>query len=120
MASLTDMVMLLLIFFLLSSTYILQPGIKVELPASDTAQAMDQKSVIVTVTGDGTVWVGEERTSVAGLPRLLRQKLVAGGMQMVVIKADRQVSLETAVRVIDGVKAGGGERFLIATIKDEK
>jgi len=119
LASLTDIVMLLLIFFLLSSAYILQPGIKVEIPASETSQVVDQKSLIVTITKDGTIWVGEERTTQSGLTGLLRQRLVSGALETVVIKADRSVTLETTVRVIDGIKAAGAERFLIATLRDE-
>ncbi len=120
LASLTDIVMLLLIFFLLSSSYILQPGIKVELPPSETAQVIDQKSIIVTVTRDGAIWIGEERTSIDGLAGLLRQQLVSGTQQTVVIKADKGVTLELTVRVIDRIKAAGGERFLIATIREEE
>lgn len=118
LASLTDMVMLLLIFFLLSSTYIIQPGVKVELPPSETSQVIDQKSIIVTLTKDGTVWLGESRTTVDGLAGMLRQQLVSGGQQTVVIKADRSVTLEMTVNVIDRIKAAGAERFLIATMRD--
>lgn len=119
LASLTDVVMLLLIFFLLSSTYILQPGIKVELPPSETAQTIDQKSIIVTVTRDATIWIGQERTTIDGLAGILRQQLISGSQQTVVIKADKGVTLELTVRVIDRVKAAGGERFLIATLREE-
>ncbi len=120
LASLTDIVMLLLIFFLLSSTYIIQPGIKVSLPASETAQVVDEKSIVVTISRDGTVWVGDERTGLEGLAGTLRRQIVHGSSQTVIIKADKQVSLETAVRVIDRIKAAGGERFLIATMKEEE
>jgi biopolymer transport protein ExbD len=118
MASLTDMVMLLLIFFLLSSSYILQPGIKVELPPSETAQVIDQKSIIVTVTKDGTIWLGQEKVNLGGLAGMLRQQLISGTQQTVVIKADKDVKLDLAIRVIDRIKAAGSERFLIATLRD--
>ncbi len=119
LASLTDIVMLLLIFFLLSSTYIIQPGIKVQLPRSDTAQVVDQKSVIVTIGREGTVWVGDERTGLEGLASTLRRHIVHGASQTIVIKADKSVSIALTVNVIDRIKAAGGERFLIATSKEE-
>lgn len=119
-ASLTDMVMLLLIFFLLSSSYIIQPGIKVSLPNSDNAQVIDEKGLIITISRDGTVWVGDERTGLEGLAGTLRRQIVHGASQTVIIKADRQVTLETTVKVIDRIKAAGGERFLIATMKEEE
>ena len=47
-SSLTDIVMLLLIFFLLSSSFIIQPGIKVKLPVSDTAESTNEKNITIT------------------------------------------------------------------------
>ncbi|MBM3327793.1 MAG: biopolymer transporter ExbD [Calditrichaeota bacterium] len=119
LASLTDIVLLLLVFFLLASTYVIQPGIKVELPSSETAQVVDQKSIIITITRDGAVWVGDEKTTLDGVGALLRRQIISGTAQTIVIKADRTVSLETAVKVIDRIKAAGGERFLIATVREE-
>ncbi len=119
MASLTDIVMLLIIFFLLSSSYIIQPGVKVELPDSDTAQVVEEKNIVVAVTRENVVWVQNERTSVSRLAATLRPLIIHGSSQTIVIKSDKQVTLETAVRVIDQIKAAGGERFLIATTKEE-
>ena len=119
LASLTDIVMLLLIFFLLSSTYIIQPGIKVELPDSETSQVVEEKNIIITISHEGNIWVGEDRTGMEGLSSTLRRHIVHGASQIVIIKADRRVSLEMTVSVIDRIKAAGGERFLIATMRDE-
>jgi biopolymer transport protein ExbD len=120
MASMTDIVILLLIFFLLSSTYIIQPGIKVNLPPSETSQVIDEKGIIVTIARDGTIWVGDERSGIEGMAAMLRRHIVHGASQTVIIKADKQVSLELAVNVIDRIKAAGGERFLIATMREEE
>jgi len=120
LASLTDIVMLLLIFFLLSSAYIIQPGIKVQLPRSETAQVIEEKNIIVTITRDNTIYIGSERTGLGALAANIRRHIVSGGMQTIVIKADKTVSLETAVSVIDAIKAAGGEKFLIATTREEQ
>ena len=120
LASLTDIVMLLLVFFLLSSTYIIQPGIKVHLPPSETSQVIDEKGVIVTIARDGSIWVGDERTGLEGLASALRRHIVHGASQTIIINADKAGSRERAVRVIDRIKAAGGERFLIATVREKK
>jgi len=120
LASLTDIVMLLLVFFLLSSTYIIQPGIKVQLPPSETAQVVDEKSIVVTIGREGTVWVGDERTGMGALAVTLRRHIIHGAAQTIIINADRSVTLETTVNVIDRIKVAGGERFLIATMKEDQ
>lgn len=113
--SLTDIVMLLLIFFLLSSSFIIQPGIKVQLPRSETAEVHSEKSINITITKDGALYLDDERTSLEALPAKLKPKLIYSAGQVIVIQADRDISLNRAVQVIDVVKSAGGEKFLIAT-----
>lgn len=115
LASLTDMVLLLLIFFLLSSSFIIQPGIKVKLPQSTTSEVTSEKNVMVSITRDGTYYLNEERVTLTSLPALLQQKFVYGKEQIVVIKADREVTLQTAVDVMDIAKSVGFDKFSIAT-----
>ncbi len=114
-SSLTDIVLLLLIFFLLSSTFIIQPGIKVVLPRTRTAEAHSEKSIYVTITREGTVYLNDSRMSLGQLPAALRRLLVGGRKQVVVIRADKKVPLDLAVRVMDLCKTAGAEKFLIAT-----
>ena len=52
-SSLTDIVFLLLIFFLLSSTFIVQPGIKVKLPKSETTEITSDKNITISIARDG-------------------------------------------------------------------
>ena len=114
-SSLTDIVLLLLIFFLLSSTFIVQPGIKVKLPRSETTEMTSEKNVIISITRDGSYYLNEERVTLSSLPALLQQKFAFGTEQVVVIKADRDVTLQSAVDVMDISKSVGFERFSIAT-----
>ena len=117
--SLTDIVFLLLIFFLLSSTFILQPGIKVALPKTTTVEISAEKSVVVTILADGSLFLNDRKVSRATLPGELRVKLRSIGRPIVVIRADRRVSLEQAVEAMDMAKQAGAEKFVIATQEKE-
>ena len=114
-SSLTDIVLLLLIFFLLSSTFIVQPGIRVRLPNSETTEVTSEKNITISITREGTYYLNEERVTLSTLPALLQQKFAFGTEQVVVIKADRDVTLQSAVDVMDISKSVGFERFSIAT-----
>jgi len=114
-SSLTDIVLLLLIFFLLSSSFIIQPGIKVNLPTTTTAEVHSEKSIYITITRYGSIYLNDQETSLGRLGAQLRRLLISGEKQVVVLRADRQVPLELAVRVMDVCKAAGAKRFLIAT-----
>ena len=114
-SSLTDIIFLLFLFFLLSSTFIVQPGIKVKLPRSETTEITSEKNITISITRDGSYYLNEERVTLSSLPALLQQKFVFGTEQVVVIKADRDVTLQSAVDVMDISKNVGFERFSIAT-----
>ena len=113
--SVADMVMLLLIFFLLSSSYIVQPGIKIRLPKSDTTESSSDKPITLTLTRGGAYYLNEERVSVTALPALLQQRLIGNTQQMIVIKSDRDVTIQKVIEVMDIAKQVGGERFMIGT-----
>ncbi len=113
--SLADIVLLLVIFFLLSSTFIVQPGIKVKLPRAKTTEAESEPHIVVTLTRDGPVYLGEESVEWEELAPKIYQRLLDDPHQLIVLRADREVPLERAVDVLDMAKGAGGERFLIAT-----
>jgi len=74
-----------------------------------------EKNVIISITRDGSYYLNEERVTLSSLPALLQQKFAFGTEQIVVIKADRDVTLQSAVDVMDISKSVGFERFSIAT-----
>ena len=114
--SLTDIIFLLLIFFLLSSTFIVQPGIKVELPKTTSMDISAEKSIVVTITADGSLYLNDRRVSRANLGVQIQQRLhSAVGQPIIVIRGDRRITLEQAVEVMDLAKKAGAERFDIAT-----
>jgi biopolymer transport protein ExbD len=114
-ASLPDIVMLLLVFFLLSSSFVAQPGIKVQLPKAETAESPVDRNITVTLTEQGQIFLNAEQVTLQNLEQKVAGLLGSVEDKMVVIRADRQVTIQSTVQVIDVVKAAGATRFLIAT-----
>jgi len=113
--SLTDIVLLLLIFFLLSSSYVVQPGIKVELPKAVSAETTTEQRVVITVTRKQEIFLNGKRTLLGDLGGEVRKLLAEHPDQVVVIRADQDLTLAKAIQVVDIVKLAGAKRFLIAT-----
>ncbi len=113
--SLTDIIFLLLIFFLLSSTFILQPGIKVQLPRTATTEISSEKSIVVSITKDGALFLNDDFVSIDQLGAQLRTMVIDVGNPILIIRADKNILLERVVEVMDRAKGAGAERFLIAT-----
>ncbi|MEW5766739.1 MAG: biopolymer transporter ExbD [bacterium] len=112
---LIDVVFLLLIFFLLSSSFIMQPGIKVKLPEATTDDIKTKKDIFVTIARDDTYFLNEESISLAALPDKLRVLAAKEADQLLIIKADREVKHGRVVEVMDIAKKAGIDRLAIAT-----
>ena len=113
--SLTDIVLLLLIFFLLTSSFVVQPGIKVKLPKAATGQQDETNKIFITVTLEDQIFLNQKKTSQSQLAVQLKQLLQENPDKLVVIQADKDLSLEKTIRIVDTAKLAGAERFMIAT-----
>ena len=119
-ASMTDIVMLLLIFFLLSSSFVIQPGIQVKLPKAATTEVQSERNIIVTITSDREIFLNQERVDMDGLAVALLRALSAGDDHTIVLRTDQEIHVQQLVQVMDIAKSVGGNRFLIATQENEE
>ncbi|HDL19412.1 MAG TPA: biopolymer transporter ExbD [Bacteroidetes bacterium] len=112
---LTDIVLLLLIFFMLSSSFIVQPGIKVQLPKATTAAVESKGRIYVTINAKNQIFLNQERIGKSNLGGKIHKLLQKNAERIVVIQADKNITLEKTIDVIDIIKMAGGEKFVIAT-----
>jgi biopolymer transport protein ExbD len=118
-SSLTDIVMLLVIFFLLTSQFVIQTGVKVKLPGSKTNEQSVASKLIVTLTSSGAIYAGSDETGIDGLPALLTQMRTTTTEDNLIIRADKSVPVELVIKVIDAAKSTGIEKFTIETEKEK-
>jgi biopolymer transport protein ExbD len=118
LTSLIDIVFLLLIYFLLTTNFMVEEGIKIKLPQARAAAPQTEEVITVYVDQQGRAFLGTQEVSLAGL--FDRLKEVIGGRQdkLVVVRADRAVILNKAVKVMDVAKAAGAGRLCLATEKE--
>jgi len=117
--SLTDIIFLLLVFFLLSSTFVLQPGVKVQLPATTSTDISSEKSVVISLTKEGAVYLNDKLVNKIELGAQLRQKVVDVGNPILVFRVDKSALVDGLIEVMDIAKAAGADRFVIATVPKE-
>ncbi len=119
-ASFADMVMQWLIFFLLSWSFVVSPGIKVQLPKIQTGEVQADRQAIVTITSDGRLYLGSEPVTKATLAQKLIPLIDKDRNTVIIVRADKSVSLQSAVDVLDIAKGVGAQRFMIATEKTKE
>jgi biopolymer transport protein ExbD len=98
-APLVDVVFLLLLFFLLSSPFVMQSGFGVLLPSSPAPPIASFQSLVVTVTRDNLLFFNNQPTTIDKLEQSLRESVQQGRGRELIIKADRQIALGTITQI---------------------
>jgi biopolymer transport protein ExbD len=118
---LTDIFLVLLIIFMVTSTVLNQSGIKVALPkASDnSASSQPDKGITIAVKSDGSIYINERPTSLDKLTQDIAAALPLSKDKLVVLEGDEKILLGTAVEIMDRARKAGAGRFAIATKSDQ-
>ncbi|MBN1254290.1 MAG: biopolymer transporter ExbD [Deltaproteobacteria bacterium] len=118
---LVDMVFLLLIFFMLSTTFIVTPGIKVNLPHSSAETVTHEKrEVQVAITEDNKVFWEKILVDEKELEQRLMEVAREDSQTLIIIRADAKALHGKVVEVMDIAKQAGLNRLAIATYPKEK
>jgi len=116
MIDLTPMVnvfFLLFVFFLFTSSFIFQPGIKVSLPKAVTSEVMQLDNVTITVTKDDQIYLEDRQITIEELTG--RLKVLAKEKMGLLIKADSRAPLGRIVEIWDACRTEGVSQINIAT-----
>lgn len=113
---LIDVVFLLLIFFMLTTTFInVESGVKVDLPSGDFAEVSKSQNLIVSITENNVLYLNNKLVDPNKLSEYIREEIGNNVDALVVLEADQNISHGKVVRVMNLIKKGGAERIAIAT-----
>ncbi|MFH1457884.1 MAG: biopolymer transporter ExbD [Candidatus Omnitrophota bacterium] len=112
-APLIDIIFQLLIFFMLTSSFIIQPGIRINLPKAVTSEVVKIENVEIIITGENIIYLNGKVITSAELKGFLKQ--AAKRDQAILIKSDRRASLGRVVEIWDMARDLGVSQINIAT-----
>ena len=112
-APLIDIVFLLLIFFMLTSSFLMQPGIRVDLPKALTSEVVRSQNLEILVTAENTIYLDGNVVTMRDIESLF--KALPKKNQTILIKADSRVSLGRVVEIWDLARDSGFSQINIAT-----
>ncbi len=115
---LIDIVFLLLVYFLLTTNFMVDEGIKIKLPQAKASAPQVEETITVYVDQHGKAFLGDQEMDISRLFERLREMIGDQKDKLVVVRADRAVILNRAVKVMDVVKAAGAGRLCLATEKE--
>ena len=117
MTPMLDIVFIMLIFFIVSTSFVKETGISVDRPSAENSQSQHKTSLLVAINAEGQIWVDRKQIPMSALQPTLERLLVQTPNAGVVIQADHSAITGVLVSVMDQIRAAGIEKIAIATDK---
>jgi biopolymer transport protein ExbD len=113
---LIDVVFVLLIFTILTSSLTKETGVTVDKPQAQSAGELNRQSILVAITREGTVHVNERQVDMESLQDVLRRMLAENALGEVVLIADRESNTGLLVNVMDARNLAGAKKISVAAM----
>jgi len=109
----TDVVLVLLIIFMMTTPLLFQPEIKIKLPTAKKAETETDKTVNVMIDTLGAIYIDNTKVDLEGLKAVIASKVASRPDIPVIIKADKEVKYDVVMQTIDASKQAGAKVFAL-------
>ena len=109
-----DVVFIMLIFFIVTATFVKQSGIEVNQPQASTAVVQEKANILIAIDADNRIWINRREVDVRALRPNIERLHAENPKGSVVIQADRDSTNETLVQVMDASRRAGVYEIAIA------
>ena len=114
MAPMIDMVFILLIFFLVTTSFVKETGIEVNRPRPVTAAADNRSSILIAIDRENRIFMDHREIDLRAVRANVERALVENPSGNVIVVADTRSSTGVAVKVMDGCRMAGAENVSLA------
>ncbi|AQQ09709.1 biopolymer transport protein ExbD [Sedimentisphaera cyanobacteriorum] len=115
---LMDCVFILLIFFIVTTTFVEETGVEVDKPQAASSVKLEKNSILIALTDKGEVVYGGREIGISGVQPLVKRMLQKEDIP-VIIQSDANSQSGMLVRIIDEAKLAGAEKVSVATRKSQ-
>jgi biopolymer transport protein ExbD len=110
-----DVVFIMLIFFIVTATFIKEAGIQVERPDTITADTQDDASILIAISATDEIWIDRKQRSPQEIRGVIERLHIENPKGSIVIQADEESTNEKLVMVLEAAKAAGVANVAIAS-----
>lgn len=111
---LIDMVFILLIFFIVTSSFVKETGVEINRPSAETAVREEQSSILIAVRANGEIWVDGRQIDIRTVRTNIERLRIENPIGSVVIVADKDSRTGLVIEVMDQVRLAGVSNVSIA------
>jgi biopolymer transport protein ExbD len=113
--SLIDVLFLLLIFFMVTSTFLEQPGMRLDLPSARSAEVSRVENLVLYIGAEGEIVFNDRVVAIDSLALAITDAVPLAEEKTLVLKADKTVQYGTVITVMDIAKQAGLEKLIVGT-----
>ncbi|MEM9404017.1 MAG: biopolymer transporter ExbD [Pseudomonadota bacterium] len=110
-----DVVFIMLIFFIVTASFIKEAGIDVRRPDAPTADRQDDAAILIAISPDDEIWIDRKETDARNVRSMIERLHAENPKGSIVIQADEESTNETLVAVLEAAKQAGVSAVAIAT-----
>lgn len=107
MTPMLDVVFIMLIFFIVTASFVKEAGIDVNRPDAATAVKKDRANILVAISDTGEIWINKRQIDVRAVQANIERLHAENPQGTVVIQADKKATTETLIKVMDAARAAG-------------
>jgi len=118
MTPMLDIVFIMLIFFIVTTSFVKESGIDVNRPTAKTAERKEQGNIIIAIKANGDIWIDKRQVDVRAVRANVARLHAENPLGAVIITADKESKTDSLVKVMDQVRLAGIMNASIATNTD--
>ncbi|WP_299077353.1 biopolymer transporter ExbD [uncultured Paraglaciecola sp.] len=107
MTPMLDVVFIMLIFFIVTASFVKEAGIDVNRPEAATAVKKDRANILVAISAKGDIWINKRKVDVRAVQANIERLYAENPQGTVVIQADRKATTDVLIKVMDASRAAG-------------
>ena len=115
---LSDMVFILLIFFMVTTTFVKDMKLDLDRPTAASASLLDEKVIRVYIDGNREVFIDNQPIKIWAIQSKLRDLLRSSTSKAVLVVSDTDIPVESLIDVIDECKLSGAKDVAVSTTKE--
>lgn len=115
-----DVTFIMLIFFIVTASFVKESGIDVTRPSAATAVSQDRATIMIAISSTGEVWVDKRPVDIRAVRANVEKMLAENPQGSVVIQADEESKNGLLVKVMDQARLAGAQSVAIAARRTEE
>jgi biopolymer transport protein ExbD len=114
-----DVVFIMLIFFIVTTSFIKETGIDINRPSAATAEKKSKGNILIAITPEGEIWLDKRRIDIRAVRANIQRLKAKFPQSSVIIQSDNESKTGILVRVMDQIRLAGVQNISIAATVDK-